>query len=210
MTIYSQHTIIHIHLRSLCHDNNRELLHKIKTKPPLIFTRIAGALETTTTGVVRDLGNAYFQKLSSANIISFSQLREQGHQIKFKQRCNTDTFIISTPNYEYHLKDRGAGLYVCDLTPTSTAHVTTVEDNAALHSKREVGQALAARELQEQMAHPPDNKLAQALSHGNIIYGKVSPADTIRAQSICGPLPKLCRDAPHTGLRSLSPLHKIH
>ena len=37
------------------------------------------------------------------------------------------------------------------------------------------------------MAHPPNNKLAQALSYGNIIYSKVSPADIVRAQSIYGP-----------------------
>ena len=55
------------------------------------------------------------------------------------------------------------------------------------HSKREVAQAQAARELQERMAHPPDNKLKDALSYGNIIYSKVSPADINRAQSIYGP-----------------------
>ena len=37
------------------------------------------------------------------------------------------------------------------------------------------------------MAHPPDNKLKDALSYGNIIYSKVSPADINRAQSIYGP-----------------------
>jgi hypothetical protein len=84
-------------------------------------------------------------------------------------------------------KDRGAGLYICDFTPIKTSLISTVQDNAALHTKREVAQAQAARELQERMAHPPDNKLKDALSYGNIIYSKVSPADVNRAKSIYGP-----------------------
>jgi Reverse transcriptase (RNA-dependent DNA polymerase) len=166
---------------------NKNLLHEMEAKSPLTFNGIAGALTTTKAGALRDLGKAYYHHLSPANILSFSQLREEGHAIHFERRDKTDMFIVSTPSFEYQFKDRGAGLYVCDFTPMKTSLVSTIQDNASMHTKREVAQAKAARELQERMAHPPDNKLKDALSYGNIIYSKVSPADINRAQSIYGP-----------------------
>ena len=166
---------------------NKNLLHDIQTKTPLTFNGIAGALVTKKAGALRDLGNAYYHHLSPANILSFSQLRDEGHAIHFERRDKTDMFIVSTPSFEYYFKDRGDGLYICDLTPIKTSLIATVQDNASQHTKREVAQAQAARELQERMAHPPDSKLKDALSYGNIIYSKVSPADINRAQSIFGP-----------------------
>lgn len=167
--------------------HNKALLHEIKTQSPLTFSGLAGALTTTTVGAIRDLGNAHYHQNSPANILSFSQLRDAGHNIQFEKVDDIDTFTVTTQDFVYHFKERGAGLYVCDLKPIKTALVSTVYDNASQHSKREVAQALAARELQERMAHPPDNKLKEALTYGNIIYSKVSPADIARAQSIYGP-----------------------
>lgn len=167
--------------------HNKKLLHDVNTKSPLTFNGIAGTLSTTTAGALRDLGKAHYHHLSPANILSFSQVRDEGHTITFDQVDGTDTFIVSTPTFEYRFKDRGAGLYVCDLTPAKTGLISTTQDNASQHSKREVAQAQAARELQERMAHPTDSRLKDALSYGNIIYSKVSPADIARAQTIYGP-----------------------
>ena len=167
--------------------HNKKLLHDVNTKSPLTFNGIAGTLSTTTAGALRDLGKAHYHHLSPANILSFSQVRDEGHTITFDQVDGTDTFIVSTPTFEYRFKDRGAGLYVCDLTPTKTGLISTIQDNASQHSKREVASAQAARELQERMAHPTDSRLKDALSYGNNIYSKVSTADITRAQTIYGP-----------------------
>ena len=154
---------------------NKNLLHDIQTKTSLTFNGIAGALVAMKAGALRDLGNAYYHHISPANILSFLQLRDEGHAIHFERRDKTDRFVVTTPSFEYRFKDRGDGLYICDLTPIKTNLIATVQDNASQYTKREVAQAQAARELQERMAHPPDSKLKDALSYGNIIYSKVSP-----------------------------------
>ena len=109
---------------------NKNLLHELEAKSPLTFNGIAGALTTTKAGALRDLGKAYYHHFSPANILSFSQLREEGHTIHFERRDKTDMFIVSTPSFEYQFKDRGAGLYICDFTPVKTNLISTVQDNA--------------------------------------------------------------------------------
>ena len=167
--------------------HNKALLHSVEDSPPMSFSGIAGTLQTTTAGTIRDLGTARYHPKSPANILSFSEMRAAGHTITFRRTNNIDTFTVATKTQKYLFKQRVTGLYVCDLTPINHTFIATVQDNEALHSKREVTQATAARELQERLAHPPDARLAQALSYGNIIYSKVSPADIIRAHSIYGP-----------------------
>ena len=167
--------------------HNKRLLHDVNTKSPLTFNGIAGTLSTTTAGALRDLSKAHYHRLSPANILSLSQVRDEGHTITFNKIDGTDTITVSTPAFEYQFEDMGSGLYVNDLKPTKTSLISTTQDNASQHSKREVAQAQAATELQERMAHPTDSRLKDALSYANIIYSKVSPADTTRAQTIYGP-----------------------
>ena len=114
--------------------------------------------------------------------MSFSQLHDAGHKIELI----IDTFVVQTPAFRYQFKLNERGLYICDLTPISTAMITTVADNKMQHSKREVTAATEARLLQERLANPP-YKMSQAIANGNIINAKILPADIVRAQSIYGP-----------------------
>jgi hypothetical protein len=79
---------------------NKNLLHDMAVKSPLTFKGIAGALITTEAGALRDLGKAYYHHLSPANILSFSQLREEGLTIRFERRDKTDMFIVSTSSFQ--------------------------------------------------------------------------------------------------------------
>ena len=162
---------------------NRNLLHGITREAPLTFGGIGGSLTTTRRGGIRDLCQAYYHPDSPANIISFSQLQEAGHRIEFV----VDTFIVHTQDYHYRFQPNEGGLYICDLAPIATALINTVDENKALHSKREVASATEARQLQERLANPPDNKMGQALANGNIVHARVLPADITRAQAIYGP-----------------------
>ena len=111
------------------------------------------------------------------------RLQDAGHKIELI----TDTFVVKTPAFSYHFKPNEGGLYICDLTPISTAMITTVADNKSQHSKREVTAATDARLLQERLANPPDIKMSQAIANGNITNARILPADIARAQSIYGP-----------------------
>ena len=162
---------------------NKALLHNISRQAPLTFGGIGGSITTSRRGRIRDLCEAYYHESSPANIVSFSQLQEAGHKIELI----ADTFVVHTPVFRYQFKLNEGGLYICDLTPISTALITTVADNKTQHSKREVIAATEARLLQERLANPPDNKMSQAIANGNIVNAKILPADIVRAQAIYGP-----------------------
>ena len=167
--------------------HNKELLHEIEASPALTFSGLAGSLVTTQLGTIRDLCEAHFHPKSPANIISFSQLRDAGHDLAFIKSDTKDLFTVTTATFKYKFTRRSGGLYICDLTPSKDILVNTVHGNAANHTKRDISRASNARQLQERLGNPPDNKLGQALAHGNIINTNVLPADIQRAQDIYGP-----------------------
>jgi hypothetical protein len=76
---------------------------------------------------------------------------------------------------------------VHDTRKDRTCLITTVADNEARHSKREVNQAGGGRRLQRQLANPPDAKLIKTLTTGTIQNSAVTPADVARATDIYGP-----------------------
>ena len=166
--------------------HNLDLLHNIKSTPQLTFGGLAGSLHASQKGTLRDMCSAYYHPESPANILSFSQLREANHDIRFSTEGGSDAFIVTTQDYSYKFEKREDGLYICDLSPVQDIMIATVQDNEAAYSKREVGKAKAARSLQERMANPPDNKLAKAIAHGNITYSDISAADIARATTIYG------------------------
>jgi hypothetical protein len=68
--------------------------------------------------------------------------------------------------------------------------ITTVSDNEAQHSKRDVIKAREAWNFQQRLANPPDHRLTKALSHGCIIAPHILPADVSCADTIYGPNPR--------------------
>jgi hypothetical protein len=85
----------------------------------------------------------------------------------------------------YTFRQSPSSLYVYT-PPTHDALITTVNDNESRFTKREVARAKSARSFQQLLANPPDLKLAQAISNGNIIAPDISAADIARATEIYG------------------------
>ena len=113
--------------------------------------------------------------------------RRYWSDVRFDKIEDRDTFVVTTATYKYTFFRRNGGLYVCDLAPTPNMLISTVADNAAHHTKRDIRHATAARQLQERLGNPPDGKFGQALANGNIINANVSVADIQRAHAILGP-----------------------
>ena len=57
--------------------HNKDLLHDVHRQASLTFGGLAGSLVTNKQGRIRDLCEAHYHANSPANIISFSQLREE-------------------------------------------------------------------------------------------------------------------------------------
>ena len=164
--------------------NNRKLLDFPLPARPITFAGIGGALRTKLAGPIGDLCTAYYHQDAPANIISFSQLQDMGHDIKYNK--TKSEFTVTTPSRTYVFNKTSSGLYVCDLKSLCTL-MATVSTNESMFTKREVSKAKLARELQERLANPPDQRLMKAISHGNIVTDAVLPADIERASTIYGP-----------------------
>ena len=155
-------------------------------KRSVIVGGISGTLTADQSGRVNDLCAAYYHPEAPANIISFSQLRAEGHKITMGE---DNTFTVKTQHHMYRLIYRKNGLYVYRAEEPTPVLITSVKQNEHHHTKQEVNRAQEARALQQRLDNPPDTRMAQALAHGNIISSSVLPADITRAHTIYGPNP---------------------
>jgi hypothetical protein len=132
---------------------------------------------------------AHVHRDAIANILSFSQLRQQGISIVYDEgeHPNNDSFTVLHHSGNLRFTHHTNGLYVHDTRVGNQFLITTVADNEAQLSRREVELAREARQLQRRLANPPDAKLIKALSNGTIQNTTVVPADVIRATIIYGP-----------------------
>ena len=165
--------------------NNKNLLQDtITMQSSVTFGGIAGTLTALQRGRVNDLCTAYYHAEAPANIISFSQLYNEGHTITMEA---DNSFTVKTTQHTYRFTHRKNGLYICRAKQTTPLLITSVQQNEHHHTKREVIRAKEARSLQQRLANPPDARMAQAIAHGNIISDRVLPADIDRARTIYGP-----------------------
>ena len=126
---------------------------------------LAGFLSISEIGNLDDLCTAYYHADAVANILSFSQLRENGHRITFNPGPdNADTFTVRTDRSAFTFDKRTNGLYVCEFGNDRTLAISTVNDNESKFTKREVLQAQAARALQKRMGYPPTPNLSKRYS----------------------------------------------
>ena len=168
---------------------NAALVIDIQTDETVSFDGISGVLSTSTIGNFGGICKVHIHKDAIANILSFSQLRQLGHSIIYDEgeHPDDDSFTILHQGGRIRFTHRADGLYVHDTRQAHTCLITTVAENEARYSKREVSQARDARQLQRRLANPPDAKLIKALTTGTIQNTPVTPADVVRATDIYGP-----------------------
>ena len=166
---------------------NPLMLRGIKQCKPVTFDGLHGNLEVRQTGSLLGICKAYYHPEAVANILSFSQLKDLGHNIMYNQE--SDEFILRFNQGVCSFTRRQNGLYVCDVLPEphSTVMINTVASNESNYTTREIKQAKAARDLQRRLGNPTDSSLCKALSQGYIISKNVVPSDITRAHTIYGP-----------------------
>ena len=168
---------------------NRNLLSYLHPCPPPVrFDGLGGALTIAEKGHLGSLCEAYYHPAATANIISFSSIKEQGHSVTYSD--SEDSFIVEFGQQSRTFRRESNGLYVCDFSDPPDTHVgmtATVSDNASQYTKREISQATLARDLQHALANPPDAKLTAALDKGDIQGTRVTATDVRNATYIFGP-----------------------
>ena len=130
---------------------NPLMLRGIKRCNPVTFDGLHGNLEVSQTGSLLGICRAYYHPEAVANILSFSQLKDLGHNILYDQE--SDEFVLRFNQGVCSFTRRQYGLYVCNVLPElhSTAMINTVASNESNYTTREIKQAKAARDLQRRL-----------------------------------------------------------
>ena len=127
---------------------NPSMLRGIKRCNPVTFDGLHGNLEISQTGSLLGISRAYYHPEAVANILSFSQLKDLGHNILYNQE--SDEFVLHFDQGVCSFTRRQNGLYICDVLPLPEPHPTvminTVASNESNYTTKEIKQARAARE----------------------------------------------------------------
>ena len=124
-----------------------------------------------------------------ANLLSIPQLEQDGYIINYNTKRD---WVVTTSQGKEIIFKRDTGL--CDRMPyidlrehqEGVIMLETVRKNFEGYTKRQVKKAILAREAQAMVAHPPDEKFKQMVSHENLRNCDVKVKDITNAHAIFG------------------------
>ena len=153
---------------------NPDLLTDIrKSKNGILLNGVqleAEGVRVDLEGDFGEVGPVYFSEGATANILSFAAMADRGADIRYEHSAGR--FTLRPPGsaniYSFcrqPVPGADGRFYVCDVRtmvrskpthhPVEMALVTTVKDNMARFTKREIASATKARELLSRMGYPP-------------------------------------------------------
>ena len=139
---------------------------------------------TSTLGL-----EVYVSKECAGNILSLGDARDNCHSVEYQS--DIDVFKVQVYKFGkvYIFSRDKDNLYTCDIESdycTVPLMVETVVDRMKLYSKREIRDAVKARELQRQLGFMRAGELEKMISNGKLRNCEVSKKDVRRAESIFG------------------------
>jgi hypothetical protein len=180
-----------------------ELLTNIrKIKNPMIINGIGGHIVVDHIGHLHPFGNVYYHPKAQANIISFGRV---GKKFEIEYSHKQELFTVHVPGYTlpfhesellhkcnfFRLEDyMSAHTLMSTKNTTATTEdtmISTVDENEARFTKREVRDAKRASELTRRLAYPSDKDLIKLVTSGQINDSSVTVQDIHRAGAIYGP-----------------------
>ena len=136
--------------------------------------------------------DAYLSEKAVGNLLSFGDCVDKCNRVTYDTR--RDIFIIQVDNYRYYefSRNKKSNLYTCRAsevkergTRVIAAH-TTVKDNMARYSKREVAQATKARDYIRRLGVVTAGNLIKLLAAGKIKNAEITVQDVVRCTEIWG------------------------
>ena len=175
---------------------NKSLLSKIQNASEPItlkgVQRAAPGIRVSREGTFRELGQVYFSEKSSANILSFATLVDEGAVVRYNT-ANDSFDLISAPGRAPYTFTRRIvnghkkKFYCCDART-----LPEYDHNYALHAflrktinAREMSKAREARQLLARLGFPPTIAAAQIVETGSNF--RVTRRDFQNADAIWGP-----------------------
>jgi hypothetical protein len=165
--------------------HNPELLTNIRSCKYLPrISGIAGSVQPTKVGDSKFFGEVIYEPSAPANILSWARVCDQ-YKIDWIQ--DEQKFVLNLPDRIWEFTRRG-NLYVTDISMAKrNCFVTTVSDNKAKYTVREVEGADRAAQLKSRLGYASDKDLIWMLENGKILNAPVEKADIVRRHLIYGP-----------------------
>ena len=206
---------------------NRDLLSNVqKSQNQIVLNGVqanAKGVRVSEEGSFNDVGTVYYSEKSTANILSFASMVDDGAKIRYDQQGRFTLQPKGSNNIYSFCRRRIPGsegrFYVCDVdtmvSETATDHpleetalVQTVSDNLKLYTKREVASARSARELLARMGYPSVEEAISMLRDGNdfsVTEYDFRVADTIWGKDIASIKGKTTKRKSQPAMLTLTP-----
>ena len=174
--------------------HNRNLLSNIVDACyPLIMRGVnknAPSIMLGKVGDFREFGKVYYSEKSSANILSFSNMRDLGCILSYDSSADVFCLQLDKDSAIYEFKRKvihghTKGYYTRRFKVERVMVVSTVADNMRKFTKREIAAAQGARELIAKLGHPSSETARQLVSTG-ITGTAITASDITRAETIYG------------------------
>ena len=181
---------------------NRKLLRNVRdSEKDIILNGVqAGAkgVRISQEGDFSDVGKVYYSENSTANILSYAVMVDQGNDVAYDKA--SDSFVLkplgSETTYKFCRKNvtgSGGKFYCCNVGSVGKgnvilddhAFIETASENMTKFTKREVDGAYKARSLLAKMGFPPIQHAIEIATRGSNFT--VTARDFSVAESIWGP-----------------------
>ena len=148
-----------------------------------------GSIVVNRKGICEMGLEVYVSDNCSANILSLGNVRDHCHNLEYDGEKDIFKVTVFKNGCVYLFYRNSENLYVCDLDK-HVVHVKvmveTVKEKLSKYSKREIRDAIRARELQRQMGFMRGGELEKMISHGKLLECEISKRDVKRADDIWG------------------------
>ena len=170
--------------------HNRRLLQNIRTSATTMKIRCnAGVKRTNKIGTLPGYGDVWYDEHGIANILSLSNVIKR-YRVTYDSR-NNDGFIVHKPKGpNQYFKQHESGLFYLDTTAQneeSNVFLTTVNDNKAKFTNRDVKSAKLARSIQDRIGRPSLRAYIDIIKNNLLPNIPISVKDVLNAETIFGP-----------------------
>ena len=152
-----------------------------------------GSQDSSLIGEFPNLGDVWFNQASIANILSLAEVRKVC-RVTMDTLAEPTMVIHRLDGSEMRFTEHACGLYVYDSSANTSSDavsaytlVSTVAEQKALFTRRDVVQADHARQLYRLIGRPSEAEFQRILTNGSIRNCPVTPLDAKRAIAIYGP-----------------------
>lgn len=129
----------------------------------------------------------YISSECVGNILSMGDIRDKCHSVEYQS--DADVFKVQVYEYgdTYIFSRNIENLYTCDIDvdiEEARVMVEAVRDKMKMYSKREIRDAIRAREIQRQLGFMRAGELQKMISNGKIKNCDIGKKDVRRAEDI--------------------------